>query len=221
MRSLINRSGAPPAGKQRLAGLFISLKNDITNTLKEIYDSLHSTMQANGYTPNQQNVSINVRVGGHDVDLVPAKHQGGAKEDRSLYRRRADTWTQTNVIKHISTVENGGRAAELRVLKLWRDQKGLDLPSFYLEMTAINALSGKWGARSDNVWTVLQYLRDRFPNARVVDPANTNNIISDDLSAGSALQNSRSNIGEKMNRSQGQIVQSDRGAENSDRNRLI
>ena len=28
---------------------------------------------------------------------------------------------------------------------------------------------------------VFGYLRDTFPNARVVDPANTNNIISDDL----------------------------------------
>jgi hypothetical protein len=31
------------------------------------------------------------------------------------------------------------------------------------------------------VWTVFQYLRDHFGAARVVDPANTNNIISDDL----------------------------------------
>jgi hypothetical protein len=30
---------------------------------------------------------------------------------------------------------------------------------------------------------VFEYLRDTFPNARVVDPANTNNIISDDLNA--------------------------------------
>ena len=30
-------------------------------------------------------------------------------------------------------------------------------------------------------WRIFQYLRDIFPNARVIDPANTNNIISDDL----------------------------------------
>jgi hypothetical protein len=32
-----------------------------------------------------------------------------------------------------------------------------------------------------NVWTVFAYLRDYFMTTRVVDPANTNNIISDDL----------------------------------------
>jgi Nucleotidyltransferase domain len=163
--------------------LFISLKSDTTNTLKEIYTSLYDRMKAHGYTPKQQNVSINVRVGGYDVDLVPAKHQGGNSQDHSLYRRRADTWTQTNVITHIATVTNAGRIAESRILKLWRNQKQLDFPSFYLELTAIAALSGARGTLSDNVWTALEYLRDRFPNARVVDPANTNNIISDDLSS--------------------------------------
>lgn len=52
-----------------------------------------------------------------------------------------------------------------------------------LELTAIKALTGRTGSLSDNVWTVFHYLRDTFPNARVEDPANTANIISDDLTA--------------------------------------
>ena len=84
---------------------------------------------------------------------------------------------------HINNVIQGGRARETRIIKLWRDQKGLDFPSFYLELTVINALAGRYGSLSDNVQTVFQYLRHTFPNARVVDPANTNNIISDDLTA--------------------------------------
>jgi hypothetical protein len=163
--------------------LFISLKSDTTNTLKEIYTTLFNKLKEKGYVPKQQNVSINVRVNGYDVDLVPARHQGGNSQDHSLYRRRADTWTQTNVGEHIATVTKAGRISESRVLKLWRNQKQLDLPSFYLELTVIAALSGARGTVSENVWKALEYLRDRFPSARVVDPANTNNIISDDLSA--------------------------------------
>ena len=139
-------------------------------------------MKEKGYAPKQQNVSINIRVNGYNVDLVPAKHQGGTSNDHSLYRRRADTWTQTNVVKHVAVVTKAGRIAESRILKLWRNQKQLDFPSFYLELTTIAALSGARGTLSENVWTTLQYLRDRFSAARVVDPANTNNIISDDLS---------------------------------------
>jgi hypothetical protein len=163
--------------------LFISLKSDTQETLKDIYTKLSKRMGEKGYTPRQQNVSINITVGGYRVDLVPAKHQGGNSEDHSLYRRRADTWTQTNVTKHISTVKAGGRIPETRILKLWRDQKQLDFPSFYLELATINALSGARGTLSQNVWTTFEYLRDKLANARIVDPANTNNVISDDLSA--------------------------------------
>lgn len=39
------------------------------------------------------------------------------------------------------------------------------------------------GALSDNILKVFHYLRNGFSHARVIDPANSNNIISDDLSA--------------------------------------
>jgi hypothetical protein len=163
--------------------LFISLHSGTTATLKEIYETLHTKMSQSGYTPKRQNVSINVRVNGYDVDLVPAKRQSFIGEDHSLYRRKADTWTKTNVALHIAHVRSAGRLNESRVLKLWRSQKGLEFPSFYLELTAIDALCGRYGGLADNVWMVFQYLRDRFQNARVMDPANTNNCISDDLTA--------------------------------------
>jgi hypothetical protein len=67
-------------------------------------------------------------------------------------------------------------------MKLWRDQHQLeDLSSFYLELTTIAALKGAGGGLPRNIITVLTYLRDRFPDARVMDPANTNNVISDEL----------------------------------------
>jgi hypothetical protein len=50
-----------------------------------------------------------------------------------------------------------------------------------LELTVIAALAGKAGTLSENVWKTFQYLRDSFTTARVVDPANSSNVISDDL----------------------------------------
>jgi hypothetical protein len=162
--------------------LFLSLRSDTPNTLKEIYTTLANAMQGAGYMPQKQNVSINVRVGAYDVDLVPAKRQDNQSSDHSLYRRKADTWTKTNVGKHIATVRAGGRLSETRILKLWRNQKSLEFPSFYLELTVIDALRySQLGTLSERVRRVLEYLRDSFVNARVADPANTNNIISYDL----------------------------------------
>lgn len=183
----INPSGSFAKGTANASGtdidLFISLASDTTNSLKEIYGTLAQRLENTGYKVRRQNVSLNIQVGTVDIDLVPAKKQDNTSEDHSLYRRKADTWTKTNVVKHIGYVRAGGRIDETRVLKLWRHQQRLDFPSFYLEMVTILALSGKFGSLSDNVWTVFQYLRDSFVNARFVDPANTNNIISDDLTA--------------------------------------
>lgn len=184
----MNPSGSFAKGTANKSGtdidLFISLSENTPGTLKEIYEKLFGRMQEKGFSPTRQNVSIHVKVNGYDVDLVPAKRQQSYGDDHSLYRRKADTWTKTNVTTHITHVVNGGRLQESRILKLWRNQKALDLPSFYLELTAIHALTGHYGgALGDRVWKVFQYLRDSFPNARVVDPANTNNIISDDLTA--------------------------------------
>src|SRR5205823_1399197 len=94
-------------------------------------------------------------------------------------------WTQTNVATHISTVVSSGRVNEIRALKVWRKCHNLDFPSFYLELTVIDALWGKTKGTNlaRNVSTCLEYIRDNLEAACVIDPANTANIISDDLTA--------------------------------------
>jgi hypothetical protein len=184
----ITPSGSFAKGTANRSGtdidLFISLSPQTSETLKEIYDKLFNWMQQKGYAPKRQNVSINVRMLGYDVDLVPAKRHDNSSNDHSLYRRRAGTWTKTDVGQHIRHVLLSGRSDEIRILKRWRDQKALDFPSFYLELTVIAALSGAAGVQlATNVWKCLEYLRDKFSTARVVDPANSNNVVSDDLTA--------------------------------------
>ena len=185
----VSPSGSFAKGTANASGtdidLFISLKEDTRSTLAEIYDSLFERMRAGQLSPRRQNVSIGVRVGAFEVDLVPAKRQGLYGQDHSLHRSRANTWTKTNVATHIQLVAGSGRRNEIRVLKLWRSQKNLDFPSFYLELTAIEALRGaSSGSLATNVIRVFEYLRDRFEMARVIDPANTNNVLSDELTQG-------------------------------------
>ena len=122
-----------------------------------------------------------------NVDLVPAKQQDATTGDHSLYKRKTDTWTKTNVQKHVQVVSQSGRLSEIRLMKLWRNQKRLGFPSFYLELAIIEALRGHAlisanGDFTANIVRVLTYLRDNLKTARIVDPANTNNVISDDLS---------------------------------------
>jgi hypothetical protein len=57
-----------------------------------------------------------------------------------------------------------------------------------LELTVLDALSGRnKNQLATNFLTVLEYLRDSFKDARVVDPANSNNTVSDDLTSAEKL----------------------------------
>lgn len=162
--------------------LFISLKSDTENMLQEIYNSLDNFLTYKGYTTRRQNVSIGVRIWGNTVDLVPAKKRPGNTNLHSLYISKRNTWTQTNVKTHINKVLNSGRITEIVLLKIWRKRHGLDFPSIYLELSVIEALKGKnKSTPASNFITLLEYLKTEFVGKTVYDPANTNNIISDDL----------------------------------------
>lgn len=163
--------------------LFLTLSSNTPDKLAQIRKSLGNYLNQHGYQYRDQNVSLGINLGGYQVDLVPGRRQSQYGTDHSLYRKKANTWTKTNIQTHINLVRGSRRTEEIRVVKLWRDQWGLDFPSIYLELAALEALHGKpTGRLSENVAHVLSYLSDRLIDTRIVDPANTNNVISDDLS---------------------------------------
>lgn len=176
-----NAKGTAVGGQTDL-DLFISVAHEVPENLREIYWSLHGRAGMAGWDPRPQNVSIGVQVMGCKVDLVPARVQAGYINRHSLYRRKADTWTQTDVLRHIAIVRGSGRTEEIRLTKIWRALNGLEFPSLALELAVLAATRGRRiGAVADNFWAVLRYLAESFSTARLVDPANTANVISDDL----------------------------------------
>lgn len=184
----IEPSGSFAKGTAVITGtdidLFISLSSNTPDTLEQVYNSLFIALMQAGYKPKRQNVSLNIRVGAWDVDMVPAKRHSQYGADHSLYSNRSGSWLQTNVGKQIALVSGSGRLDEIRLLKIWRNRRGLDFPSFYLELAVIRALSGaRQGNLATNIVTALGFLRDQLANARIIDPANTNNVISDTLDA--------------------------------------
>jgi hypothetical protein len=184
--------GTSIAGKTD-TDLFISLKSDTTNTLKDIYYSLDKTMRNKGYVTKLQNVSIGITHNGTEIDLVPGiKHSSNSDYHWLYVKQSGRERTQTNIDKHIDIIVNSGRINEIRALKIWAQNHNLDFPSIYLELTTLEALSGRRnGFVSDNILIVLEYLKDKFVNAAVIDPSNSGNIISNDLTSSekSAISN--------------------------------
>jgi hypothetical protein len=163
--------------------VFVSLKADTTNSLKDLYEGLHTVALQQGWSPRRQNVSIGVTVNGTRGDLVPGKVQAGYQNYHSLYLRKKNTWTQTNVALHTQTVSGSGRLREIRTVKIWRLLRGLDFPSLYLELFTIQALGGRSQyTLASNVLHALHVIESSLANTRIEDPANTNNVLSDELS---------------------------------------
>jgi hypothetical protein len=162
--------------------LFISLSPDTGETLEEIYNTLGNRLRAAKYQPRPQNVSWNVTVLGISVDLVPAKKHQGLTNDHSLFHRKTGGWRKTNVRQHINLIRSSGKAQIIKAIKIWRHVNKLEFPSFYLELTVLQALRNRisQGSTKDTL-AVLRFLATDFPAQRIVDPANSNNIISDDL----------------------------------------
>jgi hypothetical protein len=127
-------------------------------------------------------VSLGIAIEDATIDLIPAKRASLSTDIHEIYSTRRDSGLKTNLNHHVLDVIESGRREEIRVLKLWRDQQGIDLPSFYLELSAIAALRRRpMGELSDNVWAVLGYLEQFFVSRAILDPAHAANVLSDEM----------------------------------------
>lgn len=163
--------------------------NENSGGLKSIYDSLFTTLSKNYAAVRKQNVSFRINLNGLEVDVTPARKQVGSINDHWLYVSKQGTWRQTNIQKHINDISKSGRVNEIKLLKIWRELNHLDFPSIYLEYLIVNNIllykPKDMNILGDNVWYILKELSKTVGNplsARIVDPANSANILSDLLS---------------------------------------
>ncbi|MDR0942499.1 MAG: hypothetical protein LBM19_02705 [Holosporales bacterium] len=168
--------------------IFISIKHSCPYSIKEIFYNLINFFER--YSVRKQNVSVGLKVNGNDVDLVPGKLQPGNTNYHWLYKSKNDTCIQTNVKMQIKNICNSGRTEFIKLAKIWRDCHGLDIfPSVNVELTVLEALKYQQNlSYYDGFIKILFYFRDHLKNARLIDIGNSNNIISDDMTAWEKLR---------------------------------
>lgn len=189
-------------GKQHLVGITLSgayAKNtaagvssdvDVLVTLNPIpgieinnlFWKLFEYLMEQNLQPRSRNVSVQVEARGLRVDLIPAYRDQGSSRD-ILYNKKSGKEVQTEVARHVHLVANSGRQQEICAFKIWRERNKLEFPSLLLELTVLRALgSDNFGQLADNSENVLRFLGNRFEEAIVRDPANSKNVVSNDLS---------------------------------------
>lgn len=118
-----------------------------------------------------RNVSVRIMLEGRFIDLVPARNN-------ILWQARFNTWLKTDIPLQIRYVRDSGLIDEILALKIWRRRHALRFPSFLMELAVIHALKPNRPIE-EQFTSLLRFLATDFPTTRLLDPANSNNVVSD------------------------------------------
>jgi hypothetical protein len=163
--------------------LLVALNPVPNMEIKQVFWSLFEYLTDQGLKPHTRCVSVQVKHKDMLVDLIPA-YRDKNTAGNVLFNKKSGGAVQTDVAQHIHLVSNSGRQQEICALKIWRERHALDFPSLLLELTVLQALEAeRFGQLADNMLAVLRYLANRFEQLVVRDPANSSNIVSNDLTA--------------------------------------
>jgi hypothetical protein len=158
--------------------------NDCGFTLQDIYNAAGDALRKNWKVVKSKTVAWELPFeGGFHLDVVPGRALNNTFKYANLYRTDTTTSLQTSIKVHIDTVRNSGRRDAIRLIKLWRKRKGVPFKkSLALELITIDGCSGLPTDNLENqLLAAFHYMADNILTARLVDPANTNNVISEDI----------------------------------------
>lgn len=150
--------------------------------IKNIFWRLFEFLTDQNLRASTRDVSVRVQRKGLNIDLIPA-YRDRTASGNILFNKRSGEAVHTDLSRHVHVINNSGRQQEICALKIWRERNSLDFPSFYLELATLRALENqRFGQLADNIQVVLHFLANRFEQAVVRDPANLENIVSQELS---------------------------------------
>jgi hypothetical protein len=116
------------------------------------------------------------------IDVIPGRYTDSSKTDCFIYQASGEKERlKTNLDVHIEYVKDSGVLDAIRLIKLWKVRRGLNLKHFVLELMIIKLLVEKLttslAGQLESVW---KELRDRKEPVGIEDPANPQ---GNDLSA--------------------------------------
>jgi hypothetical protein len=155
---------------------------DSFSTLKEMYNSVYESLKCYGQVTKQK-VSIRLTQGNASIDVVPGRSLEVYPEYANLFVTSNESRIQTNIPLHKRYISESGCRPIIKLMKIWKIQKGIHYKSFALELLTIQALKNNtnndYGYRFQQV---LDYVRKNVETVRLEDPANSSNNVSDYIS---------------------------------------
>lgn len=155
-----------------------------TGRPKDLYDMVEARLRGAGHSVIRHNVALRLQyTPGWHVDVVPGRAQDDTFEYADLWANDRASTRQTSLKRHIELARSGDREV-IRLLKLWRARHVVPIGSFVLELAAARAFRDAVGLTLEARFRLVLELLTRLEHIRLVDPANSANVVTDDLEWG-------------------------------------
>jgi len=151
------------------------IRQDVTNHLAKNY-------QITAKASAERIINLNgvLAPASYHIDVVPGRFIENTK-DVFIYLAHGDKdRLQTNLKTHINYIVGSGCVPVIRLAKIWCHRNALEIKTFVLEMFVVETLKGANNKNnlSESFLRVLEAMKDDFKSKQLIDPANSNNIVS-------------------------------------------
>ncbi len=153
--------------------------------LREIYDACAEAL-TESYHLQRKRSALRVMEKGalvsrtdFRIDVVPGRYTNDERSDAFLHQEGGGkTRLKTNLQVHVKHIRDSGVRDAIKLLKLWRYQRSIQIKTFVLELLAVDLLKYRKAAKlSTQFRHVLTECRDHPDRLHVEDPANSNNDL--------------------------------------------
>jgi len=156
------------------------------SSIQDIYKGVGSVLQKHWKPVRSKRVGWELSFeGDFHIDVIPGKLFSSDDKYAFLYNSRTNNRFQTSIKIHIDTIKDSGRRDVIRLMKLWKKRKNVPITSFILEQMVIDGCKERRTSLSDlepQLNASFHYINNNILTKRILDPANSNNIISNELS---------------------------------------
>ncbi|MCF2140416.1 MAG: hypothetical protein K9W44_10230 [Candidatus Lokiarchaeota archaeon] len=118
------------------------------------------------------------------VDIVPSVQDSHDPDYSYLYNSETEQYLRTSLNRHINEIEKYNRRDVIRLLKLWKFRKNVPISTFLLEiMVHLACWNITRTSLSIQLETCLEYIARNICDREYYDPANKQNIVTDNLTS--------------------------------------
>jgi len=155
----------------------------VSTSVKDLYTKVGSELQKNWNKLRAKKVGWEIGFDGDfHIDVIPGKRKHKSQRQAYLYNREIDGRFLTSIIKQVNYIKRRRRGKVIKLMKLWVKRKEVPIKTFILELMVVKGC--KYLPRKDldlQLKTALKFIADNINTIRLEDPANHQNIITNNL----------------------------------------